>query len=416
MRVGTFALISMAVVLGALPAQATGPVTSAQIELGRKLFEAEELSTTGKVSCASCHDPDNLFTDGLPESPGVTGLGAGRNSPSLVSLSLVKSYPGIRRQRDKRRDVVSTQPAVLSLAERCVAPIENPIEMGDSVEAAVDRLRRERRLRREFDRAFPDEPRLGVTRERLGCALAAYVASLELPDAPYRCYLHGDFDALTPVERAGLAVFNGRGRCNTCHSGPALSDGLVHAATLPDSMRAQEAFRETRERFRRLTKLANERRLEPTEEERRALGKDFRRKDLARLREAQRTALSRGSGGYYGVQQQVGAQTLPLWDVARTGRYFRDGSVQGLEQAIRQHVEELQAVALFDRSQQLAGNPGGGLPSLLRRVRVPRKLVATFGEGRTPPLPDDLDEREMGQLLAFLRALSPRAGRTLAAR
>src|SRR4051812_48167181 len=41
------------------------PGTGAQVELGRQLFFDPRLSTNGKMSCASCHQPERGWTDGL---------------------------------------------------------------------------------------------------------------------------------------------------------------------------------------------------------------------------------------------------------------------------------------------------------------------------------------------------------------
>ena len=62
------------------------PVTAAKVELGRKLFFDQRLSTDGTVSCATCHKPELAFTDGRPVAEGVSGRRGPRNSISLLNV------------------------------------------------------------------------------------------------------------------------------------------------------------------------------------------------------------------------------------------------------------------------------------------------------------------------------------------
>jgi cytochrome c peroxidase len=48
------------------------PMTNAKVELGRHLFYDTRLSADKSMSCASCHQPDKAFTDGLSVSEGIT--------------------------------------------------------------------------------------------------------------------------------------------------------------------------------------------------------------------------------------------------------------------------------------------------------------------------------------------------------
>jgi len=63
---------------------ADNPMTVDGVELGRHLFFDPILSSDSTQSCASCHDPELAFTDGLAVSTGVLGI-AGR--PSAMSLA-----------------------------------------------------------------------------------------------------------------------------------------------------------------------------------------------------------------------------------------------------------------------------------------------------------------------------------------
>ncbi len=54
------------------------------IALGRQLFFTSSLSADNQRSCASCHQPDRAFTDGLPRAEGRRRLD--RNTPALFNL------------------------------------------------------------------------------------------------------------------------------------------------------------------------------------------------------------------------------------------------------------------------------------------------------------------------------------------
>lgn len=91
---------------------------------GRKLFFDSRLSSNGQVSCATCHQPDKSFTDGLPVAKG-TGTTA-RNAPTILNSRFAHWFFW-----DGRAD---------SLAAQAVGPLENPDEHGldrSSLAAAI---------------------------------------------------------------------------------------------------------------------------------------------------------------------------------------------------------------------------------------------------------------------------------------
>ena len=52
---------------------ADNPMSVAKVELGRHLFYDLRLSGNGQQSCATCHQQEKAFTDGLTTSAGSTG-------------------------------------------------------------------------------------------------------------------------------------------------------------------------------------------------------------------------------------------------------------------------------------------------------------------------------------------------------
>ncbi len=361
--------------------------TNEQVELGHRLFDSKALSSTGKVSCATCHEPTKSFADAKPDAEGEMDIGIGRNSPTLFAIGKIPLF------RDPAQSLTAKPgrpPKVMTLEERCLAPLENPLEMGPSVETTIKLLKKQQGMVEEFNRAFGGAG--GITKDRLARALAAYLRTIEPPKTPYQEYLQGKRDALSPEALRGLEVFNTRGKCASCHGGDALSDGLMHVVDPPHGQRIQDRVR-----------AASERKMELVRREFAALSAAVMVKQtIAELREeADKARNLPGGGGYDPEQLEV--QTTTLWDVARTAPYFRDGSVTKLEDALKQHVFELREIEV--RNDEVRKT----LSTLDKAgKRSPTKLRPARAATEPKPVPDQLTQSDMKDLLAFLNALSPK--------
>ena len=70
---------------------ADNPQTEEKIALGRALFNDQRFSVDGSVSCASCHQRDKAFTDGLSVAKGIKGQTGPRNSPTVVNAAFYET-------------------------------------------------------------------------------------------------------------------------------------------------------------------------------------------------------------------------------------------------------------------------------------------------------------------------------------
>ncbi|MBI3329552.1 MAG: cytochrome-c peroxidase, partial [Nitrospinae bacterium] len=61
-----------------------------QVELGRFLFFDPRASGDGSLACASCHDPNKGWADGLPLSLGYPASLYFRNTPTVVNVAYQK--------------------------------------------------------------------------------------------------------------------------------------------------------------------------------------------------------------------------------------------------------------------------------------------------------------------------------------
>ncbi len=63
----------------------TDPPTPERVRLGRWLFFDKRLSADNTISCATCHQPENAFSEPTPVSTGIDGQKGGRKAPSFTN-------------------------------------------------------------------------------------------------------------------------------------------------------------------------------------------------------------------------------------------------------------------------------------------------------------------------------------------
>jgi cytochrome c peroxidase len=194
--------------LTALPSMSAVLQHSPKSDLGKRLFFDTRLSMDGRTSCATCHNPDKAFTDGLPRSIGFEGTILRRNAPTILNAAINKV-----QLWDGRASSINEQPKL---------PILSPIEMNMIDERhVIDRLNRIPGYRRDFQSVFGGGPSLDNVAE----AIAAFEQTLISADSPFDLYMKGDKNALSPAEKRGLIVFFSKGACTECHKGSNFTDG-----------------------------------------------------------------------------------------------------------------------------------------------------------------------------------------------
>jgi cytochrome c peroxidase len=189
--------------LPAVAASPDRPINEAKVELGRKLYFDSRLSRKGTISCNSCHSLAAFGVDGLATSPGDEGQLGDRNSPTVLNAALHGSQFWDGRAAD--------------VEEQAGMPILNPVEMAiPSEEFLLDRLSKVPDYEKLFRAAFPgDEQPLSYP--NIGLALGAFERTL-LTSSPFDSYLNGDRTALGARQLKGLELFFDLG-CASCHNG-----------------------------------------------------------------------------------------------------------------------------------------------------------------------------------------------------
>lgn len=189
-----------------LPIPADNPQTPEKIQLGDKLFNDTRFSSTGDVSCATCHDPQKAFTDSpLVTSEGINKLTGTRNAPTVINSAYFTKFFWDGRSPD--------------LEDQAQHPIINPVEMGlanhDPVLAIV---RTDPEYIAAFRKAFNKEP-LQVTMREVQQAIASFERTLVSGDSPFdQWYFGKQQNAISDQAKRGFDVFVNKGRCVSCHT------------------------------------------------------------------------------------------------------------------------------------------------------------------------------------------------------
>ena len=123
--------------------RADNPMTQEKVALGRKLFFDNELSLDRTMSCATCHDPRQGWSNNTRFAIGVNGQQGQRNVPTIVNTAYYRALFWDGRAG--------------SLEGQALGPIMNKDEMGmPSAKVLVDRLREHSEYPELFAVAFQD--------------------------------------------------------------------------------------------------------------------------------------------------------------------------------------------------------------------------------------------------------------------
>lgn len=185
------------------PAPADNPQSEAKILLGKTLFFDPRLSSTGTVSCNSCHNVMAGGDDSRPNSMGVDGKTGDRSSPTVWNSAFLSV-----QFWDGRSD---------TLEDQARGPVTNPIEMGmKDWEQTVAVLQAIEGYAPMFTAAFGEGAE--ITEDTVVQAIASYERTLITPNSAYDRYVKGDETAMTEQQVKGMETFAKVG-CTACHSG-----------------------------------------------------------------------------------------------------------------------------------------------------------------------------------------------------
>ncbi|NSL86907.1 cytochrome C peroxidase [Chitinophaga sp. Mgbs1] len=247
--------------------------------LGKMLFSNPVLSGNGSRSCATCHQSERAFTDGLKTATAIAGGSLSRNTPSL-------NYSNFQHGQfwDMRRPDLETQ------AEDVIT---NKQEMHGSLADISQKLNADIAYKSLFKKIYKTDT---IATWQLQNVLAAYIRSLSVFSSGFDRYMRGEKTAMTASQQQGFNLFTGKGKCATCHFIP-----LFNGTVPPD-----------------FTK---------TEAEVLGVASDFTNK---------KPDTDRGRGYLHGTipQLQNAFKTPTLRNIAQTAPYMHHGGYQTLQQVM----------------------------------------------------------------------------------
>jgi cytochrome c peroxidase len=186
------------------------PQTDPKVRLGMQLYFDPRLSADNTISCATCHDPTKAWANHGATDVGIKGQVGGRNSGTIIDAAHMRY-----QFWDGRAG---------SIEEQALGPIHNPIEMGETLENVVRKLNGIAGYREQFRDVFGTD----ATTDGIAKAIAAFERTIVSGPSPYDRYMAGETSALSPAAVRGMNLFNGKGHCTPCHSGPMFSDQSFH--------------------------------------------------------------------------------------------------------------------------------------------------------------------------------------------
>jgi cytochrome c peroxidase len=397
-------------VRAALLAAGLSPLTAretpdpALVALGQALFFDAALSGNRDTSCASCHVPEFATADGVSLAIGTGGRGTGpnrvpgqgRRPVPRNTLDLAdRGHPAYQRMGwdgavellpdgsfSAPADFFTEMPAGLNspLAAYSLLPAFDRDQMRGRIgdldifgepneiaqvdefdldglsEAIGARLRAIDGYAALFANAFPERQLETFTHVDGANALAAFIdAAFRSDPTPYDRFLRGDDQALEPAALRGGALFAGRGRCASCHSGELLTDQEFYNLGTPQ--------------------------LRPGMLDEEPL-------DFGRGRETGR------------ADERYTFRTPPLRNVAISGAWMHNGAYTLLENAVAAHLDIAGNIDTYDRTQLKPE-----LQALVLRDATTRaRLRSTLSLDAAPPV--RMTEGEIADLVAFLDAMT----------
>jgi cytochrome c peroxidase len=173
--------------------------------LGKKLFFDAALSGNGNVSCATCHKPEQYFTDGKITSASIQKDSIlKRNTPSLLYASFQHTQFWDGRSKTMTAQIKDV--------------LYNPLEMNGNADAIGKHLKTAPQYKKHF--GYQDNKKNDFYIDQSAKAIAAFLANLQPLNSPFDRYIAGDKNAMKREQIQGFNLFMGKAQCGTCHFVP----------------------------------------------------------------------------------------------------------------------------------------------------------------------------------------------------
>ncbi|HKP59484.1 MAG TPA: cytochrome c peroxidase [Polyangiales bacterium] len=179
----------------------------AKVALGRRLFDDARLSGDAKVACRDCHSFQHAGALAQARSKLPDRPPVPVNVPSLLNASFNFRFGWAGR--------------FIDIGQQLDAAMESRAAMAGSWQRAIDALGRDPQLVSEFRASYP----AGLTAGSLREVLALFCLSLVTPNSRLDRQLRGELQ-LTAAEQHGYDLFRSYG-CISCHQGINVGGNLL---------------------------------------------------------------------------------------------------------------------------------------------------------------------------------------------
>ncbi len=186
-----------------LPIPDDNPMTLEKIELGKMLYFDPRLSIDGKISCATCHDPDLGYSNAASFAAGFNHAVGGKNSPTVLNAAYA-----IAQFWDGR---------AASLEDQAGGPMTAGVEMAGIPDEIVQTLNKVPEYRQLSRIAFGEY----LSFKNIRYAIAAFERTILAGNSPFdKYYYGGEKDALSEAALRGKEIFDNpeKGNCKKCHT------------------------------------------------------------------------------------------------------------------------------------------------------------------------------------------------------
>ena len=191
----------------------TNPLTQAKVDLGRKLFYDSQLSKSKTMSCSTCHNQANAFTDnGTVKSTNDLGDLTARNSMPFFNLIWIdKGFFWDGR--------------ALTIEDAVDDAVNN--EQHPKWDVTLALIKEDANYANDFSKAFEDGE---ISQSNINKAIASFLRIIVSKDSKFDKSLRLQ-DSLTPLEQYGFdsLFLTEKGDCFHCHGVyPFMSDNDFH--------------------------------------------------------------------------------------------------------------------------------------------------------------------------------------------
>lgn len=276
------------------------PLTVQGVLLGKMLFYEKKLSKDGSQSCVSCHNQIDGFSDKNRFSIGVEKQNGLRQAMPIFNMG--HHYNGFFW--DGR---------VATLREQSLKPIQDPLEMNESLTNVITKLSSDKVYKNQFVRAFGEGE---ITAEKMGLAMEQFMLSIVSGQSKYDLVQNGKATFSDSEERGRklfFTEFDPTGKvkgaeCFHCHAGPNFSNSEFQNNGLDNDLNF----------------------------------KDLGRYNVTKIKE-----------------DKAKFKTPSLRNIAVTAPYMHDGRFNSLEEVIEHYNNNVKKSSTLDELMQYNVQPGG---------------------------------------------------------